>query len=344
MSVIETTAAKNERQLSGVEKAAIVLLELGTERASQIMKMLGETQATIVGEAIARVGQVTPSDAERSMREFAALAKSGAGTVGGIERARDLLAASVGQERADAILDELIAEGITSPFEFIARIEARQLVNFLGGEHPQTIAAVVAHVPSEMGTQILAGLSDELRQSVSVRLAKLERVSSQVMQSIVEVLERRFKTGAQRKSEAEDAGGVQRLVDILNRSDRNTEKSIFEALEAAESDLADTVRSLMFVFEDILELEDRSVQMVLRNVNNAELATALKGVDPEVRTKITSNMSERAAQNLIDEVDLLGQVRRSDVQTAQNAVLNVIRQLEEAGDIVISRGSDEFVL
>lgn len=345
MSVIEAAATLNTpRGLTGVEKAAIVLLELGTERSAQILRLLGEQDVAQIGAAIARSGAISPNDAERSMREFAQLAKSGqAPTVGGVARARDLLAASIGADRADAILGGLLAEAAPSPFEFLQRVETRQVVNFLANEHPQTIAVVVAHVSPETGTQILAGLPDDTRQNVSVRLARLERISSHVVNQVVVILESRFGAGASEPRALDSTDGVQRLIEILNLSDRTTEKSIFEALEAAESDLAESVRSLMFVFEDILDLDDRSVQLILRNVDNAQLATALKGVKAEVREKITANMSERAAQNLVDEIDMLGQVRRSDVQEAQNGVVKVIRGLEEAGDLVISRGGEDYV-
>lgn len=345
MSIVETTATDGAgSQLTGAEKAAIVLLELGTERSAQVMRLLGEPEAAAIGAAIAKSGAIRPTDAERSMREFAALAKSGQPLmVGGMARARDLLEASMGSERAQVIMGTLEAETAPSPFEFLARTEPRQVVNFLANEHPQTVAVVVANVPPDLGSQIMSGLSEETRQDVSVRIARLDRIATSVVQQVVSVLERRFGTGVTERREVDTADGVQRLIEILNRSDRPTEKSIFEALETAEAELADNVRSRMFVFEDILELNDRSVQMVLRNVDNAMLATALKGVKPEVREKITSNMSERAALNLVEEIEVLGQVRLSDVQEAQGGVVQVIRGLEESGDIVISRGNEEFV-
>lgn len=345
MSVVDANATDTPaRNLSGVEKAAIVLLELGTERSSQVLRLLADHDVASISAAIAQAGAIRPSEAEQSMREFAALARSGqAPTIGGVNRARDLLEASMGVDRADAILGSLEAASAPSPFEFLTHVEPRQVVNFLAAEHPQTVAVVVANVPPETGSQILAGLSDEMRREVSVRVARLDRMSGAVVQQIVDALQRRFSGGVAERRELDTADGIQRLIDILNRTDRVTEKSIFEGLEQAESTLADTVRSRMFVFEDILDLDDRSVQLVLRNVDNALLATALKGVKPEVRAKVTGNMSERAAANLVDEIELLGQVRRSDVQDAQNAVVQVIRGLEESGDLIISRGGEEFV-
>lgn len=345
MTVIETTAVDGApRPLTGMEKAAIVLLELGTDRAAQILKLLPEHEVAEISAVIARSESIQAADAERSMREFAALIRTGhAPTLGGINRARDLLEASMGSDRAEAILGGVIADAAPSPFEFLGSVEPRQVLNFLANEHPQTVAVIVAHLSVETGSQVMSGLSEEMRKDVSVRLARLERISSQVVHEIVDVLQRRFGSGLSERRELDSTDGMQRLIDILNRTDRGIEKTIFEALEEAESELADTVRSLMFVFEDLLDLDDRSVQMVLRNVDNAQLATALKGVRPEVRDKITTNMSERAAQNLIDEIDMLGQVRRSDVQQAQAAVVQVVRNLEESGDLILSRGGEEFV-
>lgn len=345
MSVIETTAIETPgRVLSGAEKAAIVLLELGTERSASIMRLLGDNEVAEISGIIARSGTIRPDDSERSMREFAALVRAGhLPAIGGIASARKMLEASVGSERAEAILGGFAPETAPSPLEFLSRAEPRQVVNFLANEHPQTVAVVVAHLPPDTGAQVMSGLTDVMRQDVSVRLARLDRISSYVVLEIVKVLERRFGSGVSERREVELADGVQRLIDILNRSDRNTEKSIFEALESVESDLADSVRSRMFVFEDILDLDDRSVQLILRNVDAAVLAVALKGVKPEVRDKIASNMSERASQNLLDEIEVLGQMRLSDVQEAQGAVVQAIRTLEEAGDLVISRGNEEFV-
>ncbi|MEM9041881.1 MAG: flagellar motor switch protein FliG [Actinomycetota bacterium] len=339
-----TTAEATGRDLSGAEKAAIVLLELGTERSAQIMRLLGQSEVADVSAAIAKSGAISPSDAQQSFREFAQLAKSNdTVTIGGLSRARDLLEASVGSEKAAVILEELEARTAQSQFDFIARAEPRQIANFLAGEHPQTVAVVMAHLKPELSSQILSALEEDMRREASVRLARLERISGSVMEQITSVMERRFGGGNAERRASDRADGVQRLIDILNRSDRPTEKSIFEALENAEAELADSVRSRMFVFEDIIDLDDKSIQLVLRNVDNNLLATALKGVKPDVRSKITTNMSERAAQNLIEEIEVLGQVRLSDVQEAQGAVVQTIRGLEESGELVLTRGTEEFV-
>lgn len=345
MSVIDTSAVDTPgRVLTGAEKAAIVLLELGTDRSAEVLKLLGDREVTEISGIIARSNTIQANDTERSMREFAALVRSGQSPrLGGLDSARKMLDASVGPERASAILGSLVAEAAPSPFEFLSRVEPRQVLNFLSNEHPQTVAVVVAHLPSEGAAHFLAGLSEDMQRDVSVRLAQLDRISSHVVEEVINVMKGRFGAGMSERREVDAADGVQLLIDILNRSDRNTEKSIFEALEAFEADLASTVRARMFVFEDILDLDDRSVQLILRNVDNSVLATALKGVKVEVRDKISGNMSERAATNLIDEIDMLGQVRVADVQEAQGVVVQAIRTLEEAGDIVISRGTEEFV-
>lgn len=216
------------------------------------------------------------------------------------------------------------------------------MLNFLSGEHPQTVALVLAHMPPEQSSIVLGGLAEDTQRDVSIRIAKLEPTSPEVIAQMESVLERRFGA-TMSQSKVSRADGVQTLIDILNRSDRATERSIFEGLEAQEEELAEHVRSRMFVFEDIVSLDDRAVQLILREVESKELATALKGVRPEVKNKITQNMSERAAQNLTEEISLLGPVRMKTVEEAQGAIVRSIRALEESGQIMVTRGSEEFV-
>ncbi len=330
--------------LSGAQKAAIVLLKLGSERSAPIMKLLGDSEVAEISAEIARVGSIARSDADASISEFAQLARdSASGASGGIEKARTLLEASVGIERADEIMGELQLKRTRAPFDFIAKTEPKQVVNVLSGEHPQTVALVLAHLPPDQASAILSGLGEEMQRDVSIRVARLEQTSPDVVTQLEAVLQRRFGAGLTRRSPLDRADGVQTLIDILNRSDRTTERSIFEGLEASEAELAESIRRRMFVFEDILDLEDRAIQLILRNVESSSLATALKGVRPEVRDKVANNMSERAAKNLDEEIMLLGQVRLAVVEEAQSEVVRAIRALEETGEIVISRGSEEFV-
>jgi flagellar motor switch protein FliG len=323
--------------LTGAQKAAIVLLKLGRERSVSIMKLLGEREVSAVTAEIVQAHSVRREDGEASLIEFAARVKSNDQlATGGVERARDLLTASVGQDRANEILGELRASTSRVPFEFLRKTEPRQVLNFLSGEHPQTVALVLAHLPSEAASVVLSGLDQSMQRDVSIRVAKLQQTSPEVIYQMEDVLQRRFGVATASRSKSERADGVQTLINILNLTDRATERAIFEGLEEQDSELAENVRARMFVFEDVVSLDDRAVQL-------KDLATALKGVKPNVREKITSNMSERAGKNLEEEIQLLGSIRMKEVEEAQGVVVRVIRTLEETGEIVVNRGSEEFV-
>lgn len=331
--------------LSGAQKAAIVLLKLGRDRAAQIMRCLGESEVTRITAEIVQAQSVRRQDVDASIIEFAMMAKANDHIAsGGVDTAREFLEASVGRDRATEILEGLREMMVKSPFEFLRRTDPRQVLNFLSGEHPQTIALVLAHLPPDQAAAVLGGLDEYLQRQTSVRIARLEPISPEVISQLGVVLERRFGMSATRRSTRVDSSdGVQTLIEILNRSDRATERAIFEGLEENEADLADTIRSRMFVFEDIVTLDDRAIQLILRQVESREIATALKGVKGAVRDKIKRNMSERAAINLEEEISMLGSVKLSTVEEAQGTIVRTIRALEESGQIVVSRGSDEYV-
>jgi flagellar motor switch protein FliG len=333
--------------LTGAQKAAIVLLRLGRDRAAQIMRLLGERDVTRVTAEIVQAQSIRREDAEASLIEFALMAKANDHIAsGGVEKARDFLEASLGAERAGEILEGLreVMVMAKAPFDFLRRTDPRQVINFISGEHPQTVALVLAHLPPDQASVILGGLEEQMQRDVSIRIARLEQISPEVIQQLEVVLERRFGSAAtQQVKKVDRADGVQTLIDILNRSDRATERAIFEGLEEHESELVDQIRARMFVFEDIVTLDDRAIQLILRQVESRELATALKGVKGAVRDKIKRNMSERAAINLEEEISMLGAVKLSTVEEAQGTIVRTIRALEESGQIVVSRGSDEYV-
>ena len=246
-------------------------------------------------------------------------------------------------QRAAGMLERLASSLQGQPFEFLQYADARQVVGLLNGEHPQTIALVLAHLRAEHASQIMSGLGPEVQAEVAHRIALMERASPDVVAVVAENLQRKA-SAVLTPSESSAVGGVQPLVEIINRADPSTEKAILEGLEARNKELADEVRSRMFVFSDVTLLEDRAVQLVLRGVEMSSLATALKGAGDEVREKILSNLSERARENLVEEMDLLGPVRMSVVEESRAAVVQAIRQLEETGQIVIRReGEDEYV-
>jgi flagellar motor switch protein FliG len=335
----------SDKELTGAQKAALLLLKLGQQQSAKVLKLLGDAEVTQITAEIVKTKQVKKEDAETALTEFAALVVAGdhLSGGGGMETAQQLLEASLGEIRAAEIMENLKASLVKAPFEFLKNADPRQILNFLSSEHPQTIALVLAHVHPDIASMVVGGLPEELQRDVSIRIATLDQSSPEVIELLEAQLEKRLSSVVKNQTQSNTADGVQTLIEILNRSDRATERSIFEGLEHHNEELADEVRSRMFVFEDIVTLDDRAVQLVLRQVDAKELATALKGVRAEVKQKIMKNMSERAAQNLDEEITLLGAVKMKTVEESQGAIVRVIRALEESGQIVVSRGTDEYV-
>ncbi|MBM0124187.1 flagellar motor switch protein FliG [Pimelobacter simplex] len=329
----------------GVRKAAVLLIQMGKERAAQVMAHLSDAEVEAISGEIARLDAVSASETSQVLTEFHDLATAHAHvTQGGFGFAQQLLEQSLGPERAKEIMERLHAAAVQMPFQFLHRADPAQLRSFIADEHPQVIALVLAHMAADKASLLLSGLPAHQQAVVAHRIAVMDRTSPEIVRTVEAVLERKLSSMLQ-PAEVSRVGGVDPLVNIINRSDRPTERQIVEGLEGLDPALADEVKSRMFMFEDITGLDDRSVQQVLRQVDTAELALALKGVSDAVRTKITSNLSERAAENLLEEVDLLGAVRLAQVEEAQQGVIRTIRQLEEQGQIMVRRGSDdEFVL
>jgi flagellar motor switch protein FliG len=330
--------------LSGAQKAAILLMRLGKDRSAKVLQSLREHEIAAITAEIARLQNVPSEQVAAVMNEFRILVTAHRYVAqGGVEYARDLLEQSLGIERAHAILDRLHVSLMDAPFEFLRKADPRQVLGFLQEEHPQTIALVLAHMPPDAASMVLTNLQEDLQRDVAVRLAVMDRTSPEIVSAVEESLQRRLSSVLQ-QSELSTAGGVGALIEILNRADRSTERLIFEGLEDFDTDLADEVRGRMFVFEDITTIDDRSIQLVLRQVDSKDLAVALKGVKPEVKQKILQNVSSRAAQTLAEEIEMMGAVRLTTVEEAQAGVVKIIRALEESGQIVVARaGSDEFV-
>lgn len=333
-----------QRHFTGIQKAAILLMQVGKDRAALVLRTLREQEIAEIMAEVARLQHLEADEIEEVLVEFRDTYDARAHVAqGGYQMARELLEASVGAEKAEELLNNLGVTMVAAPFEFLRRADSRQILSYIQDEHPQTIALVLAHMAPGSAAAIVSALPDEIQRDIAERIAKMDRTSPEVVEHVEAILERKLSTLIQ-QADFSTVGGLQSLVDILNNADRTTERLILEGLDESDPQLADDVRSRMFVFEDIVGLDDRAVQMVLRSVDTKALSVALKGVDQHVRDKILKNMSERAAANLADEIKLLGPVKLKTVEEAQASVVRVIRSLEESGDIVMSRGSDELVV
>jgi flagellar motor switch protein FliG len=331
-------------EMSGVRKAAIMLVQMGKEHSSKIMSQMRETEVEEVTAEIMRLGMIDGVVADGVLAEFSTMLKANRYMHhGGMDYATELLEASLGRDAAEALVGRLSTAFLDAPFGFLQKADPRQVLSFLQDEHPQTIALVLAHMPATLASAILSGLAGELQADVAHRIAVMDRTSPDIIRQVESALARKLSSVLQ-PSEMSVVGGVQPLVEIINRSDRGTERLILEALERRSPEIADEIRRRLFMFEDIVHLPDKAIQLVLRQIDANDLATALKGVSETVRDTVTRNLSERAKENLIDEIELLGPVRMRVVEEAQAKIVTVIRSLEDSGQIEIQRGDeDEYV-
>ena len=334
---------KDYKSLTGRQKAAIFLISLGPEVSAEIMKHLREDEVETLTFEIARQEKVNPDFKDAVLEEFQELMNAqNFITTGGIDYARELLEKSLGSQKAIDIINRLTSSLQVRPFDFIRRTDPAHLLNFIQQEYPQTIALILAYLEPGKAAVILQNLPEEMQAEVSKRLATMDRTSPEVLREVERVLEKKLSTLSSEDYTA--AGGVEAIVEILNLVDRSSEKSIIESLEEDDPDLAEEIKKRMFVFEDIVMLDNRAIQKVLRDVDQQELAKALKSVDTEVQDKIFGNMSKRAASMLKEDMEFMGPVRLKDVEESQQKIVSIIRRLEDNGDIVIARsGEDELV-
>ena len=334
----------SSEELTGVQKAAVLLIALGPEKSADIFKHLKEDEIEELTLEIANTRSVSPQLKEKVLNEFyqVCLAQQYIAE-GGIAYAKELLDKALGGDRAQEVISKLTASLQVRPFEFVRKTDPSQVLNFIQDEHPQTIALILSYLPSAQAAAIIGALAPDKQADVAKRIAQMDRTSPDVLKEVERVLER--KLSALVNQDYTIAGGVDAIVEILNTVDRGTEKHIMENLEIEEPELADEIRKKMFVFEDILTLDDRSIQRVLREVDNNELAVALKSSTEEVQTAIFNNLSKRLVTMIREDMDFMGPVRMKDVEEAQQKIVNVIRKLEDSGEIVISRGGgDEIVV
>ena len=330
--------------LSGVQKAAILLITLGPEKAAIIFKHLKEEEIEELTLEIANTRSVSPQEKEDVLNEFyqVCLAQQYIAE-GGIGYAKELLEKALGNEKAQGVISKLTASLQVRPFEFVRKTEPSQLLNFIQDEHPQTIAMILSYLPATQASMVLGALPPEKQADVARRIAQMDSTSPDVIKEVERVLERKLASLV--NQDYTTVGGIDAIVNILNSVDRTTEKHIMESLEIEEPELADEIRKKMFVFEDILLLDDRAIQRVLRDVDNADLELALKSSTEEVQNVIFRNLSKRLASMIKEDMEFMGPVRMKDVEEAQQKIVGIIRRLEDSAEIVISRGGgDEIVV
>ena len=334
----------DKEDFSGVQKAAILLIALGPERSADIFKHLKEDEIEELTLEIANTRSVSPQVKDAVLEEFyqVCLAQQYIAE-GGIGYAKELLDKALGNEKAQEVISKLTASLQVRPFEFVRKTDPSQVLNFIQDEHPQTIAMILSYLTPAQAAMIVGALAPETQADVAKRIATMDRTSPDVIKEVERVLERKLSSLI--NQDYTIVGGVDAIVNILNTVDRSTEKHIMESLEIEEPELADEIRKKMFVFEDIMLLDDRAIQRVLRDVDNNDLSIALKGSNEEVQNAIFKNLSKRLAAMIKEDMEFMGPVRMKDVEEAQQKIVGVIRKLEDSAEIVISRGGgDEIVV
>jgi len=333
----------SSRELTGKEKAAMLLITLGPELSSKIFKHLKEEEIEQLTLEIANIRSVSPQDKEKVLEEFYQICLAQEYIAeGGIGYAKEVLEKALGTEKAMEIINKLTVSLQVRPFDFVRKADPSQILNFIQSEHPQTIALILVYMKPQQAAAVLSALPQEKQADVAKRIALMDRTSPEIIKEVERILEKKLSSLVIEDYTA--TGGLQAIVDILNSVDRSTEKYIMETLEIEDSELAEEIRKRMFVFEDILQLDNRSIQRFLREVDNYQLAVALKGATEEVQNVIFSNMSKRMVEMIKEDMEYMGPLRLKDVEEAQQKIVNVIRKLEDAGEIIISRGGGDEII
>lgn len=339
-----TAAPRQNRPLSGMQRAAGLLIALGPEVAGRVLAELPEHEVERLTWEITNIGQLTADMRDQLLEEAynIAIAQDYVST-GGIEYAMAMLEQAFGPDRARDITQRVFENVRTVPFSFARELDPAQLVSFLSNEHPQTVALILSYVSVDKSAAVLTNLPPNIQAEVALRIARMERTAPEVVKEVEELMQRKLASVIQTRGELKQSGGPGALVKLLKSVDRVTERSILDTLDSIEPQLADDIRKQMFVFENIVQLDDRAIQRVLRDVDMKDLGLALKGANDDVRTRVLKNMSERAAAMLQDDMAVMGPVRIRNVESAKGNIVNVIRQLEEAEEIIISRGDDDVL-
>lgn len=336
--------ANKKGKMSGKTKAAILLIALGPERSALLFNHMHDDEIEELTLEIANVNRITPEERAEVLEEFyqVCLAQEFI-SEGGINYAKEVLEKAMGSQKALEIINKLTSSLQVKPFDFVKKTDATQLLNFIQNEHPQTLALILSYLNPTQSAQVLSALPQEKQADVAQRIATMESTSPEVIKEVEMVLERKLSSMVTQDYSA--TGGIQCIVDILISVDRGTERYILETLEIQNAELVEEIRKKMFIFEDIVNLDSVGIQRFIRDVDNTELAVALKGATDEVKEMIFANMSKRMAEMLKEDMDFMGPVRLRDVEEAQQKIVNIIRKLEEANEIIIARGGgDELIV
>ncbi|MBB4823933.1 flagellar motor switch protein FliG [Sporosarcina sp. Te-1] len=334
---------KKEKGMSGKQKAALLLISLGPEVSAAVYKHLNEEEIERLTLEISSVKKVDSSVKEEIIEEFhnIALAQDYI-TQGGIGYAKTVLEKALGKEHAQAIINRLTSSLQVRPFDFARRADPGQILNFIQNEHPQTIALILSYLEAEQAGMILSSLPQEVQADIAKRIATMDSTSPEVISEIEAVLERKLSSTV--TQDFTETGGVDAVVQVLNGVDRATEKTILDALEIQDPELAEEIRKRMFVFEDIVTLDNRSIQRIIRECENEDLILSMKVSSEEVKEILFKNMSQRMAESFQEEMDVMGPVRLRDVEEAQSRIVSIIRRLEDSGEIIIARGGGDDVI
>lgn len=324
-------------------RAAIVLVMLGEEVASEILKHLNQEEAKELSKAIYLLGSIQPHEAETALQEFHQLASAHEYVVqGGLEFARKILSGAYGGDTAKKVLDHVTKSFGPINLDLLAKSDPQQLAKFIEQEHPQTVALVMAHLPATMAAQMLSAFGAEMRADVVMRMASIEQISQDIITRITAILKQKLQ--AVGDFSRQSYGGVRAVSELLNRLDWNASKNILEQIEGNDPNLALTIRNLMFVFDDILTLDEQVIREALKVVDKKTLGVALKGTSEQLRQCFYRNMSERAVELLKEDMEYMGAVKIKDVEQSQQEIVNIIRKLEEEGVVSLKGGGEQYVV
>jgi flagellar motor switch protein FliG len=335
-------AAAALAKIKGRQKAAVLLVSIGTERAANVFSRLKDEEIEALSLEMAKLQFLEPGLADGVLSEMAATVRAyDSLNAGGVDYAREVLERALGPDRANEIIGRLSSVIEKRPFEFLRKTPPEQIVTFLRNESPQTTALVIANLHTTLAAQVLSNLPEHEQPEIALRIARMSETSPEVVKQVESVMKAKLANVVQQDFSV--AGGIKSLADILNNADRSTERNVLDKITETDESLGAEVRRLLFVFEDITKLDDRSIQLILREADQKDLALALRGVTEEVKQRILSNMSERGAQMLVEEMEFQPPQRKRDVEEAQGRVVAIVRRLEEAGAIVLSRGDEDVV-